>query len=105
MSGSPTGIPKTLLHRQAVAFRRVALALGRRVKVLRLEREWTVEQSSEYFGIEPAHIRRIEAGRTNPSLAVLVSIARALGVPLAELVSEKKRSRARPDPNRSEPSR
>jgi transcriptional regulator with XRE-family HTH domain len=91
---SPTGIPKTLLHRQAVAFRRVALALGRRVRILRLKREWTVEQSAEHFGIEPAHIRRIEAGRTNPSLAVLVSIARALGVPLADLVSEKSKSRS-----------
>jgi transcriptional regulator with XRE-family HTH domain len=69
----------------------VALALGRRVRALRLKREWTVEQAAEHFGIEPAHVRRIEAGRTNPSLAVLVSIARALAVPLAELVSDKSR--------------
>lgn len=94
---SSTGIPKTLLHRQAVAFRRVALTLGRRVRFLRLKREWTVEQSAEYFGIEPAHVRRIEAGRTNPSLAVLVSISRALGVPLSQLISEKGQSRPTPE--------
>lgn len=91
MRSSPPGVPKTFLHRQAVAFRPVALALGRRVRALRLKREWTVEQAAEHFGIEPAHVRRIEAGRTNPSLAVLVSIARALAVPLAELVSDKSR--------------
>jgi transcriptional regulator with XRE-family HTH domain len=64
---------------------------------LRLAREWTVEQAAEHFGIEPAHVRRIEAGRTNPSLAVLVSIARALAVPLSELVSEKKKRVRTPD--------
>ncbi len=88
MPSQTPAIPKTLLHRQALAFRRIAIALGRRVKKLRTARGWTVEQASEHFGIEPAHIRRIESGRTNPSLAVLVSIARALGVPLASLMAE-----------------
>jgi len=79
-------IPKTLHHRESASFRRVALQLGRRVRELRQERGWTVEDASERFGIEPAHIRRIEAGRTNPSLATLVSIARALSTELADLL-------------------
>jgi transcriptional regulator with XRE-family HTH domain len=89
------GIPKTLLHRQAMAFRRVALSLGHQVRTMRQAHGWTVEQAAEHFGIEPAHVRRIEAGRTNPSLAVLVSIAGALGVPLSDLLSERARTRAR----------
>jgi transcriptional regulator with XRE-family HTH domain len=73
----------------------VALALGQRVKASRTRLRWTVERAAEEFGVEPAHVRRIEAGRTNPSLAVLVSIARALGVPLSRLVGGAQR---RPPP-------
>jgi transcriptional regulator with XRE-family HTH domain len=75
-----------------VAFRRVAAALGETVQALRKKQHWTVEHAAEEFGIEPAHVRRIEAGRTNPSLAVLVSIARALRVPLATLVGGTRRT-------------
>jgi transcriptional regulator with XRE-family HTH domain len=90
-----SSIPKTLIHRQAAAFRRAALVLGHNVRLLRQAQGWTVEQASEHFGIEPAHIRRIESGRTNPSLAVLVSIAGALGVALSDLVAGRARARSR----------
>ena len=41
---------------------------------------WTVEQAAERFGVEPAYVRSIERGRTNPSLAVIVSVAKAFGM-------------------------
>jgi len=80
------GIPKTAHHRESAAFRRIALQLGHRVRELRQELSWTVEEAAEQFGIEPAHVRRIEAGRTNPSLATLVSIAHAFGKDVASLL-------------------
>lgn len=86
MPAARDGIPKTLHHRESASFRHVALQLGRRVRELRQDRGWTVEEAAERFGIEPAHVRRIEAGRTNPSLATLVSIARALSTELADLL-------------------
>jgi transcriptional regulator with XRE-family HTH domain len=55
---------------------------------MRLERGWTIERAAEKFAIEPAHVRRIEASEANPSLAVLVSIARGLGVSVSVLVHE-----------------
>jgi transcriptional regulator with XRE-family HTH domain len=55
---------------------------------LRQERGWTVEEAAERFGIEPAHVRRVEAGRTNPSLATLVSIAHGLSTDVAKLLCE-----------------
>ena len=64
------------------------MALGRAVLALRRERGWTVEEAAGRFAVEPAFVRRIEAGRTNPSLAVIVSIARAFGVPLETLLRE-----------------
>lgn len=87
-------ISKTLHHRESASFRKLALQLGRRVREQRHERGWTVEEASERFGIEPAHVRRIEAGRTNPSLATLVSIARALSLELSDLVTDPPRRRA-----------
>lgn len=63
--------------------------MGRRVRELRAESGWTVEEAAERFGIEPAHVRRIEAGRTNPSLATLVSIAHGFGTDVASLLGER----------------
>jgi transcriptional regulator with XRE-family HTH domain len=40
------------------------------------------------MGIEPAHVRRIEAGTANPSLAVLVSVGKAFGLSVTALLSE-----------------
>jgi len=82
------GIPKTAHHRQSAAFRRVAAQLGRQVRARRHELGWTIEEAAERFGIEPAHVRRIEAGRTNPSLATLVSIALGFSTDVADLLIE-----------------
>ncbi|MGA2447470.1 MAG: helix-turn-helix transcriptional regulator [Polyangiaceae bacterium] len=81
-------ISNTRHHRESSAFRRVVVELGRRLRELRRERGWTVEKAAERYGVEPAHVRRVEAGRTNPSLATLVSIARALALELADLLDD-----------------
>jgi transcriptional regulator with XRE-family HTH domain len=47
------------------------------VRTLRRTEGWTIEDAAERFGIEPAYVRSIETGRTNPSFAVIVSIAEA----------------------------
>jgi transcriptional regulator with XRE-family HTH domain len=62
--------------------------LGRALLAHRRDRGWTVEEAAGAFGVEPAFVRRIEAARTNPSLAVIVSIAKAFSVPVNELLSE-----------------
>jgi transcriptional regulator with XRE-family HTH domain len=67
--------------------------LARRVRELREERSWTIEEAAERFSVEPAHVRRIEAGDANPSLAVLVSVARAFGVKVGELVDPESPTR------------
>jgi transcriptional regulator with XRE-family HTH domain len=59
------------------------------LRELRQDRAWTVEEAAERYGVEPAHVRRIEAGRTNPSLATLLSIADALSTDLADLFTDR----------------
>lgn len=87
-------ISRTRHHRETREFRRVVRALAQRVRDLRNERGWTVEDAAERFGVEPAFVRRVEAGRTNPSLAVVVSIAKAFGIRIADLMSESDAAQA-----------
>jgi ribosome-binding protein aMBF1 (putative translation factor) len=84
-------LSRTRHHRETFEFRGVVVALGRVLVALRRARGWTVEEAAGNIGVEPAFVRRIEAGRTNPSLAVIVSIAKAFGVPLEELVRDAAR--------------
>lgn len=88
MASTRDGISKTAHHRQTPGFTRAAAQLGRRLRECRAKLGWTVEEAAERYGIEPAHVRRIEAGRTNPSLATLLSIADALSTDLADLFSD-----------------
>jgi len=80
--------PKTLHHRETPAFRKTADRLARRFRALRGAKKWTIEVAAERCNIEPAHVRRIEGARANPSLAVLVSVARAFGLTVAQLLEE-----------------
>ncbi len=78
---------RTRHHRETPAFRRAAQALSVTVRALRRDRRWTIEEAAERFGVEPAYVRSLESGRTNPSLAVLVSIAVAFGMSTDELLA------------------
>ncbi len=60
---------------------------------LRAERRWTIEFAAGRFGVEPAHVRRIEAATGNPSLAVLVSVAEAFDMSVSELLAIEPRER------------
>ncbi len=60
--------------------------LGRRIRSLRNEKKWTLEALGEIAATNHKHIGEIERGQQNPSFAVLVKIAEALGVDLLELL-------------------
>ena len=59
--------------------------LGRRIRSLRNEKKWTLEELGEIANTNHKHIGEVERGLQNPSFAVLVKIAVALGVDLPEL--------------------
>lgn len=59
--------------------------LGRRVQQLRHEAELSQEEAASRAGLDAKHLQTIEAGRTNPTVATLVGLARSLGVTLSEL--------------------
>lgn len=61
-------------------------AMGRRIKTLREARDLSRQQLAEKAGMSRETIRLLEAGRFDPTLRTLTKLARALGVPLTDLV-------------------
>ncbi|MGH7436358.1 MAG: helix-turn-helix domain-containing protein [Polyangiaceae bacterium] len=64
-------------------------ALADRVRTLRTERGLTQRAAARLIGVGPPVVRRLEGGIANPSLAVLVSVARAFGVTLGYLFGKR----------------
>lgn len=63
-------------------------AIGARVRGARDDADLTQEELGELAGIDNKTVHRIEYAISDPSLTVLLRIARAVGVPLAHLVRE-----------------
>ncbi len=60
--------------------------LGRRVRLLRQERGLTQEEAAGQAKLDGKHFQEIEAGRVNVTMATLLGVAKAFGVPLSELL-------------------
>ncbi|MFE9920483.1 helix-turn-helix domain-containing protein [Streptomyces sp. NPDC005774] len=65
---------------------REMLRIGRRIREVREHQGLTQERVFLAVPMNRAHYQDIEAGRANPTLRTLLRIARAIGVPLSELV-------------------
>ena len=59
--------------------------LGRRIRSLRNMKGWTQQELGEQADVNYKFVGEIERGQQNPSFAVLVKIAGALGAELPEL--------------------
>ena len=68
------------------------MKIGRIIRNLRLAKNIKLQQLAEMTGISIGGLSQIERDLSNPSLAALVRIAKALEVPIASLFldSEKK---------------
>jgi transcriptional regulator with XRE-family HTH domain len=60
------------------------------VRALRQARELTQEEAAEIAKLDEKHWQDIEGARTNPTVATLVGIARALEVSLADLFDNRR---------------
>ena len=64
------------------------MTVGQNVRRLRATKGMTQERLAFAADLDLTYIGGIERGRRNPSLLVMVRIADALDVPLAELLAE-----------------
>jgi transcriptional regulator with XRE-family HTH domain len=71
--------------RDAPGVARALNRLGKRVRALRIDRELTQEEAAAIAKLDEKHWQDVERARTNPTVATLVGIARALETSLAEL--------------------
>src|SRR5918995_1927608 len=62
--------------------------LGERVRTLRHQRGMTRKALAQYAEVSERYLAQLESGEGNISIVLLRRIARAMGVPLARLVSE-----------------
>src|SRR3712207_3453072 len=60
--------------------------LGKKIQKLRKLQDFTQESFAERLHISRTHISHIEQGRAAPSLKLLTKIARALKIPVRELL-------------------
>jgi len=68
-----------------VALRR----LGKRIAELRTAGGLTQEEAASQARLDPKHWQDLEHGRTNPTVATLVGVVRALQITLADLFLHK----------------
>lgn len=73
----------------------VTAALARNLKAARSQRGLTLDQLSAAAGVSKGMLVQLEQGRTNPSLATLLRLSAALGLPLARLVEVAETPRVR----------
>jgi transcriptional regulator with XRE-family HTH domain len=66
--------------------------LAKRIKALRVELDITQEAAAEAAKLDEKHWQDIEGARTNPTVATLVGVARALKVTLAQLFEKPEKS-------------
>lgn len=66
--------------------------LGRRVKKLRTDRGWSLEELAGASGVSRSMLSEIEREKANPTLTVTFRIARAFGLTLQELIESAETS-------------
>lgn len=66
--------------------------LGKRVKKLRADRGWSLEELAGASGVSRSMLSEIEREKANPTLTVAFRIARAFGMALQELIESAESS-------------
>jgi XRE family transcriptional regulator, regulator of sulfur utilization len=57
-----------------------------RLKTLRQEKKMSQYELARRAGVSRVHVKRLEEGRSDPTVGMVTRLAKALGVSLAELL-------------------
>ena len=61
--------------------------VGRKIKLLRTEKQLTLEQLAAMSGVSKSMLSQIERGRTNPTLAILWTLTKSLDIDITDLLN------------------
>ena len=64
---------------------RIRLKIASKIRKLRKEKSWTVEELAEKAGLSKSSMNYIERGISDPKLSSLFNISKALGLSLPDL--------------------
>ena len=64
---------------------RIRLKIASKIRKLRKEKSWTVEELAEKAGLSKSSLNYIERGISDPKLSSLFNISKALGVSIQDL--------------------
>ncbi len=67
---------------------KIILRLGEKIKMLRMEKGWSLQQLAEKSGISAAGIHKIEANGIIPTITTMMKIAAALGKKVSYFIEE-----------------
>src|SRR5271170_2967067 len=73
------------IHEHADA---IVHTLGNRLHAMRETRGWTLEELAERTGLSKAYLSRLEAGDRQPSIAALLTLAKAFKTSIAALFEQ-----------------
>lgn len=59
--------------------------LSRNLRRLRAEKGWSQEELADRAGLHRTYVSGVERGVRNPTITIVAALAKALGVPPAEL--------------------
>ena len=68
--------------------------LGRRVRELRAEHGWSLDDASSRSGLSPSSLYKIEKGKMSPTLDAIKKLARGFELEVAQLLVDKSDTRA-----------
>lgn len=63
--------------------------IGNRIKEIRTEKGLSQQELAAELDYEKSNMSRLESGTTNPKIATLYRVAKALNIPLSELLEIK----------------
>ncbi len=78
--------PSQTTRHQELGPEEIGEFVGRRVKKLRADRGWSLEELATASGVSRSMLSEIEREKANPTLTVTFRIARAFGMTLQELI-------------------
>ena len=66
----------------------IEMRIAQRIRSLRTERQWPLEELASRSGVSRASLSRIENGEVSPTAAVLCKLCAAFGLTLSEIVND-----------------
>lgn len=63
--------------------------VGRNLKRLRSEKGWSQEELADQAGLHRTYVSGVERGVRNPTITIVATLAKALGVSAGELLSQR----------------